>query len=86
MEEAMCQTRRSEEQKLLLENWERRLYPLFLEMGLEFREFWSRGEKDGAEDPRGAIRDFRFITEMVTRAMYRGCFDARSETLESLSD
>ena len=68
------------------EKWKHRLSAVFLEMGLDFQEFWRRWENFDHEHPREGCHDFKLMTEMVTMAMYKGCFDSRIESLDVLED
>jgi hypothetical protein len=42
MEQPIRKPTRTEELRDLLEKWEERLYPVFLQLGLDVREFWQR--------------------------------------------
>jgi hypothetical protein len=75
---------RNEERRALLEEWGQRLYPHFLEMGLDFRRFSQRW--DGDENTRQAVSDVKLITEMVVTTMHTASFNARAESLEALAD
>ena len=82
----MSKAERSEERGDLLEKWKHRLSAVFLEMGLDFQEFWRRWEEYDHEHPRESRVDLKLMHEMVTMMMYKACFDSRLESLDALAD
>lgn len=86
MEQLIPRPTRAEEQRALLDKWEQRLYPIFLELALDLREFWRRWDSARDEDARESVRDVRLVSEMVVRTMHKGGFDARPDSLEALVD
>ena len=86
MEQPIRKPTRNEEQRALLEKWEQRLYPIFLELSLDVREFWRRWDNGRDEDARESVRDLKMISEMVMSTMRRSGFDARTGSLEASAD
>jgi hypothetical protein len=77
---------RSEELRALLDKWEQRLHPEFLNLGLDIREFWRRWENDPDTASRKSVRELKLVEEMVLQRMQRCLFDARPQSLEALAD
>jgi hypothetical protein len=78
--------KRSAERDEVLEKLRYRFSELFLEVGLDFQQFWRRWEAYDRDHPQESRRDFKLMTETVMLAMYKGCHDSRPESLEALTE
>lgn len=86
MDDPINKMTRSEERDALIEKWQQRLHPVFLDLGLDVCEFWQRWDSGSRKDVQESGRDVKALGEMVILTMHKAAFDTRLDSLEALAD